>query len=1047
MHDLSAWFTRNPVAANLLMILVLVAGVFTATSIRIEGFPALPPSIVAIDTVYPGADAEQVDRSITRKIETALEGMPGLKRLYSQSYEGYSRVLAEKKSKFDLDRFQNEIKTRLDTIYNFPGQAEKPVVARQEFSVEALLVQVYGAADQATLQAAGRQVKEALLEDPAIAKITTFGLRPQEIRLQVSEARLTALGLAMADVAQAVNRYSFDHTSGTLKSESGRIVIRSDTRAFHQRDFQTIPILTTAQGELITLGDVAQISDSFKEVASLARFQGSPCVGMLIATTRQGDLIDVSRAARKVMDRITPTLPKEVRTSIWGEASIYMQARLSLLRDNAFQGLCIVFFMLALFLNLRLAFWVAMGIPISLGGAMIIMGPAVLDYSLNDVTTFGLIIVLGILVDDAVVVGESVFDERQKTPDPVAGTIAGVSRVSTATIFGCFTTVAAFFPSLLIDNELGKIFASFSVVVIISLLASLAESKLVLPAHLAAISLSPPRSRAWPARAWARLQNLAQSGLEKLKSRIYTPLLEMALIHRYSALTLCILAGILGVGMVFKGEIRTVFYPDVPGQIITVDMEMINGAPLDLTLENLRRLEEAAWEVNDEAGQEARNAGPPIVHLLTALNDKKNVQIWAELQPEKDRQMETLETLKQWREKVQDLEGVKKLKFTGSFETAEGFELLASMKNADLLAEATDELMTALTKIPGVHGICSDLSQGSPMLRLTLKPEARHLGITQADLAEFAGNAFGGLEIQRFSREGNEVIVYVKYREEDRQHISDLLAARLRIPSGQWVPLPMIARIEKGVTPSGILRKNRARTATIEADLDKDRITPAELMERLNKTIIPDLTTRYPGLLISESGELEEMGEMKAGLIKALVVVVLGIYALIAIPLKSYVQPVIIMSVIPFAFVGAVFGHLITGHPLSILSFLGMLGAAGVVVNDSLVMLTCYNDAVKEGIKPRLARILAGTRRFRAIFLTTVTTAGGLMPLIFETSEQARYLIPAAVSLAFGELFATPVTLILIPVLLGIGQDITAWFRKWWPTRPGNPEPADQGFL
>ncbi|MCG8617613.1 MAG: efflux RND transporter permease subunit [Desulfobacterales bacterium] len=1030
MHKLSEWFIKNPVAANLAMGLILVAGLFTMTSMRIEGFPPLPPSSVTIDTAYPGATAEQVDRGISRRIEMALEGMPGIKRMTAASYEGYATVTVQKVTGMDMDRFQNEIKTRIDGITTLPGRAERPSITRDELTIEALLVQVYGKTDTHALQETSLRVKEALLADPTIAKIGTFGLLPREIIISVDEEKLGALGLSLSDLSEAIGMNSLDYKTGILKSRDGIISIKADRKALETAEFNDIPIKARADGSMIRLRDVAELSDGFGEYDFFARYQGKPSVGMMIFTSKKGHLLEVSEAAHQVIDRIRPDLPAGLRVDIWGESSIYMTARLNLLVNNAFQGLAIVFVLLALFLNLRLAFWVAMGIPISVCGALTLMGPRFLDHSLNDITTFGLIIVLGILVDDAVVVGESVFEERQKTPDPVAGTLAGVGRVSTATIFGCATTMTAFYPLLLIDNDLARIFAGFSVVVITSLAVSLLESKLILPAHLTGVSLTADDSRKanLPARIWGRIQGTARNGLDFANRKIYTPVLRTALAHRYASLVALAALGITAMGMIYTNEIRTVFFPEVPGQFITVNMEMIKGSPMHLTRKNLDIIEDAALAVNREAGASAgTDVLPPIAKIMSALEDASTVEIWAELQPEAVRQMDTMETLKRWREKTGELEGVRKLTFSGTFDTAGGFELNVSVRDQSLLPGAVNELMESLADIDGVKDIHSDLDTGMPQIRLILKPYARHLGLTISDLAGQIGDAFGGLEVQRFLRRGSEVKVFVKYKQEVRRYMGDLMNARIRTPQGQRVPLPAVAEIRTETAPGAVHRKNRRRTATIGAAIDKNLTSPTEVMVTLERTILPELTARYPELSVTEGGELEEIAGIKSGMIKALIFICLAIYALLAIPLKSYWQPFVIMSVIPFGFVGAAFGHRIMDYPLSILSFFGMLGVAGVVVNDSLVMITRFNDLRTEGMPVTQALIAAGTSRFRAVFLTTATTVSGLLPLMSETSENAQYLIPAAISLAFGELIATPVTLIMIPLILYIADDVKSF--------------------
>jgi multidrug efflux pump subunit AcrB len=1023
MHALSAWFTRNPVAANLLMLLVLCAGSVTLLGIRIEGFPALPPRSVTITTAYPGASAEQVDRGISRKIEKALEGMPGIKKIASFSEEALSSVEVQKDSGFDMDRFQNEIQSRVDGIFNLPQRAERPVVTRDEFNVEALLVQVYGDVDTTTLQKVSREIKEALLADPKLTKMTLFGLRPYEIRIAVDAERLRSLGLSLDTVAQAIDNASLDYATGSIESESGKVIIRADGMAFDYAEFAAIPLLTRGDGSRIMIADVATVVDGFEIDPLFARFQGQPSVGMLVYTSPKGHLMEVSRAAHGVIEGIRPQLPAGVQVDIWAEYATYMRDRLCLLTGNAWQGLLIVFFLLALFLDFKLAFWVAMGIPISLAGTLMVMGDRFLGYSLNDITTFGMIIVLGILVDDAIVVGESVFTARRRGGNPVTGTIDGVKRVSTATVFGCFTTVAAFYPLLLIDNDIGKIFASFAVVVIVAVLISMLESKLILPSHLAGIHMHALPPTGWLPRQWSRLRRLADRLLSAINRRLYQPLLGRALRHRYAALAIMATMALCGMAMIANGWIRTVFFPDVPGQIITVALQTRSGSPTDLTVSHITAIEAAAREVNRVAMEEFKTEQPPIARVMTALTGPTSAEIYAELQPEAVRRLATMETIRRWRKRVGLLEGVETLTFSGSFETGGGFIVELGARDDAVLQDAVGRFTTALGGLKGVHDIHDDLRQGSPRIRLRLKPEARHLGLTPADLAGQIGDAFGGLEVQRVQRGTEEVKVVVRYREDRRRYLRDILSARIRTSRDQWIPLTMVATVETGTIPAALVRQNGRRVVQVSASLDKAMVSAGEAFEWIQQNLSPQLTALYPQLTITAAGDIEEMGTMKAGMLRALLLILLLIYALLAIPLKSYWQPLVIMSVIPFGFVGAVMGHWVMGVPLSVLSFFGMLAVAGVVVNDSLVLMTHFNDIKNDGSPIGEDLLRAGDSRFRAIVLTTLTTVCGLMPLLMETSEQAQYLIPAAISLAWGELFATPVTLIIVPVLIQVADD------------------------
>ncbi len=1028
MHALSAWFTKNPVAANLVMMLALVAGLFSLTELRIEGFPALPPNSVTVYTVYPGATPEQVDLSVSQPIVKSLEGMAGVKKTSSSSSRSSSEVTIEKVTGYDLDRFQNEIQSRIEAIGDLPQMAERSTVVRDEFNVEALIVQIYGDTDQTTLQKTARMVKQELLSEPAIAKLDTFGFQPFQIRIEVDETQLQQFNITVPEIVEIIRTNSLDYRTGELKSEAGSITIQADRKAFFYNDFTNIPIKTLPDGSRILLSDIARIVDGFSETDLITRYNGAPAVGLQVFTTQKGDLLEVSKAAHKVVDSLTTQLPDGVHVEIWGEYADYMKARLNLLKSNALQGLLIVFLLLALFLDLRLAFWVALGIPISLGGVFIVMGERFLDYSLNDITTFGLIVVMGILVDDAVVVGESVFESRRKIKDPIEGTIDGVHKVSKATIFGCLTTIAAFYPLLLIENDLGKIFASFSMVVIIALLASLIESKFILPAHLAAINIDKAPGKNIVSRAWNSCQGAASKSLDLVSTRLYKPFIGCLVNHRYAALLVFITIGVAGIGSIYQGKIKTVFFPEIPGQFITVNLKMHSGSPLHLLLKNIETVENSGRELSNQIQESAGAKLPPIDKIMTAVLDDKSAFILAELQPEKQRAAETMEILKKWREKTGILEGIDKISFSGSFETGGGFSIELTGRDDQTIEQAVRLVEKRLGELNGVHDIQSDLSSGTPRVRLQLKEEAQHLGFSVRDLASSIGDSFGGFEIQRVQRDGEELKVMVRYEKEQRRYIQNLLQTKVAAPNGTRIPLTAIAELRYDNQPAEVYRKNGLKTITIKAKLDKKVISGSEAFTFINEQVEPTLKRRFPGIKVRGAGELEEMSEMKGGLKKALIVILLLIYVLLAVPLKSYWQPLIIMSVIPFGFVGAAIGHGLTGHPLSVLSFFGMLAAMGIVINDSLVLLTRYNQFRGEGVIIGDALIKAGTSRFRAIFLTTVTTVCGLLPLLTETSEQAQYLIPAAVSLAFGVLFATPITLCLVPLLIKISDDVVRFF-------------------
>lgn len=1024
MHALTGWFIRNPVAANLMMALILFLGVMTVFSIRIEGFPRIPPESIEITTEYNGAPAEQVDELVTRKIEQALEGLEGVRSVTSRSGDSVSVVSVRRAGGQDLQSLLDKVRLRIDAVTGLPTNVRRPVIDAAGFDFPALYVNLHGETDPATLQTLAQRLKEDLLSQPELSRLNIWGLIPREMRIEVFPERLRQLNLTVSDVVSAIQANSLDFQAGTLRTAGGDIYLRADDRARYARDYATLPVIEHANGSTVPLSDIATITDTFLDGDFLFRLNGDATVGMEILIGQKENLLEISQVVNRVVEDFTPQLPSGVQATVWGDSASYISDRLSLLSSNGVQGLLLVLLILSVFLNVRLAFWVAMGIPISVMGALAVAGSKWVDYSLNDVTTFGLIIALGILVDDAVVVGESVYEERLKTKDPIVGTENGVNKVAVATVFGVLTTIAAFFPMLLIDNPLGKVLAGFSGIVILALIFSLLESKFILPAHLAHTPLDA-KPRYLLTRAWAKVQNVAQSGLNWVRDNLYLPALDTSLRHRYAVLVLFLAAGLLGLGLIEKGKIKTVFFPDVPGQIVTVNLEMDARAPFSLTRDNVQRIEDLGNELSLELQVSAALDTPPIRTMFVIISGAESAQIYAELSPVIERPgVETLDIAREWQKRTGQIEGATELEFSGSEALGGGFQLQLLSKDPELLRQASAELRGFLAGIDGISNIRDNMAGGQPELRLRIRPEARSLGFSAETLASQIGYAFGGAEVQRIRRDNSEVRVLVQNARPARNTVDDLLQTRLRSDTGAWVPLPTVAEVNGSYVAGMKHRLNGQTVNTVAAAIDRSVVSPTEVAQAVTEQLVPLLAQKYPSVRVSLGGELEEMSEIQGGLLRALMLATVLIYVLMAVPLKSYTQPFIILAIIPFGFVGAAIGHLIMGLPLSLFSFFGMLALTGVIVNDSLVLITRYNQNRTSGTDVIAALQEAGIGRFRAIFLTTATTVIGLLPLLTETSEQAQYLIPAAASLAFGEIFGTALMLILVPVLIAIAEDV-----------------------
>jgi len=1024
MHGLTRFFINNTVAANLIMLFILFAGYFTLTNIRIEGFPKIPADTITIQTTFDGSYANQVDKQLTSKIENSLVGLDGVKSIRSISMDGLSLVTIEKNTNYKLEKLLNAVQVSVASIESLPSKAKRPVITTGGFDLPALYIQVHGAEKQTTLQTLAQKLERELLAKPEISKIKTWGIKKSRIEIEINPYILQKYDITISDIVNKINESSLFFEAGTLKTLGGKISLRADSQAYYKTDYEKIPIIQFKNGKKLLLKDIAKITETNEDDGISVRFNGADTIGMEILIARKENLLKISKVVKEVVGDFENQLTSDVKLTIWGDSSEYIQERLDLLKDNAISGLIIVTILLSLFLNVKLAFWVAMGIPISIAGTVAVMGTTWIDYSLNDITTLGMIIALGILVDDAVIVGESVFEERKRISDPKKGTLVGVQKVATATVFGVLTTVAAFVPMMVINNSFGQIMASFAGVVIFTLLFSLFESKFILPAHLSEVSLDLNSSKknifTFLESKWSILQKYAKNGLIYFRDKIYKKVLEYSLKNAIAIFILFIASAILGLGLIAKGKIATVFYPEIPSQVITINLEMDKLAPKNLLLEHIEKIQNTAKSINKKHADNQIKKNP-IENILLIINDTVGLEIYAELSKVKDREgLVAIDILRDWQKEVGELEGVVNLSFSATDESSGGFTINLYSENKDELVLASKEINNYLGTITGVSNIRDSLQQGKQKIQLHLKEQAFSLGFTTESLATQIGNLYGGALVSEIQRDSKELRVEVKLESKSRKSIDKLMNTKIRSNNGSWHNLLSIAKLSSGYTTDTITKRNSKTINTIKAFIDKNQVSPSEIYQGLEKTVLNKLKQKYPSVTVNRGGELSEIEEMQDKLIQALIIAMLVIYVLIAIPLKSYWQPLIIMAVIPFGFIGAVMGHYLLDLPLSILSFFGMIALSGILVNDSLVLMTRYNSYKEEKKDIDEILVLTGTSRLQAIFLTTATTVAGLTPLMMETSEQAQYLIPAAVSLAFGEIFATLITLILIPVLLKI---------------------------
>ncbi|MEM1144812.1 MAG: efflux RND transporter permease subunit [Pseudomonadota bacterium] len=1019
MKTIIRWFLDNPVASNLLMLFILIAGVLTLPGLRVESFPQIPPTEVEISIAYPGGTARQVDEGVTQRVEAAISGIPGIKRLTSQSSAGYASVIARKTPDVKLDELISDIRNRLESIKDLPTLAERPRIQRNDYTNLAAFVMVYGDESDATLQQVASNVERALQKHPAISKVDNLGKRKPLLVVEPLREQLQRYDLSLEELANHIRQWSLEYRSGELSTARGTILIRASTIADNVSALKNIPIVSTPTARTL-LGDIATVRRDFEQSDSIVRYQGVPAIALMVSTGEKDDLFKISDAIQSVLQASRPLLPQSVKVDVMADMSPYISEQLDLLGTNAWQGLLIVVAVLSLFLEPRLALWVALGISISLAGAVAVMGWPGFDYSINDITLFGLILVLGILVDDAVVVGESIHRARQQSSDIKEAVWRGVEAVTVPTVFGVLTTIAAFSPMLWIENELAKVFAGFSAVVIFALVFSLIESKLILPTHLS--------YRSTPVLAGHRANRLRQGfktlreslnrALETFADRVYVPGLTVSLKHRRTCLMLFTAFFLAAYGALSRGNISSVFFPDVPGRYVTVNVTMQSGASNALTVRNTSQLERAFDRGASVLRQTYGLAKPAISKIVVAKPNAESIELTAELTPEVLAKVPGDQILDELRQQAGPLEGSYAVSFSLSEDIAGGTAIEVAAGDRDLARQVAQKLKTSLAQMPGVNDVYDDTQLARRQLKATVNQHGISLGIDQRRLAAIVGGAFGKIEIHRLLDQGEETTVSLRFPRSQAKTLDQLKTTPIKVAQNSYASLGDVATLEYVQEPEVIYRRNRDEVVSIYWQQNRDVSSPEQTWARLQEHAVHSLEQSNPGVSIRAVGEFDEILDVQAGFKRAMLLTVVLIYILLAIPLKSYVQPIIIMSIIPAGFAGAIIGHGLLGLSVSILSLFGMMAMMGVVINDSLVLMSRFNQLRAAGTPIRAALIDAGRSRLRAIFLTTVTTICGLLPLLFETSEQAQYLKPAAVSLVFGELFATPITLILVPVLM-----------------------------
>ncbi|MFS8182741.1 efflux RND transporter permease subunit [Pseudovibrio denitrificans] len=1020
-----AWFAHNPVAANLLMVCIIVAGVYTAMNIRTEGFPGFEANQVTISVEYKSGAAQETERGVTEKIERALTGTEGIKKVTSTSTASNSTIIIEKSSGTDLDKLLSDVKTKVDAV-SLPSAAEKPVVVRAEEIEDAIQVEIFGDADPDVLDTVARRIKDRLLEDQLIPSVTISGERTQEISIEVQEDALQRYQLSFSELVRQVGNFSLISQQGSLKNENGRILIKADKQGYFLQDFESIPVITQTDGTVVRLQDVARITDAYTDDRSIYLYQGQPARKLSVQLIGKASLIPAAVRAREIINEVQAegSLPTNIQFDFWEDESENISDRLSLMLKNGLMGMGLVLVTLALFLNLRTAFWVAMGLPIAFAGALALMGDGFWGMTLNELTTFGFIIALGIVVDDAIVVAESAHNVTEKEGDGIDNVIKGVKLVATPAIFGVLTTIAAFYPITLVTGRLAEIFSVFAWVVVFCLVFSIIESKFILPAHLAHLKHNAKPNNPL-SRGWKVIQNGVSAGLERFKQSVYRPMVKLSLRMRYLSALGFVVLFVAVVYMVPSGIVRVVFFPEIPRQIVTATYKGEPDLGYGRLFAEANRIEAAAHKLKAQLDAESDSDVSPITGIEMQASDDGNVTVLAIATPPLERNITSNEIAERWRKLVGPVEGAQTIKFAADDFDFADFRVELLLDDVDQLIAASQYVEDMLATQAGVLSVTNDFRAVRGRLNIELTDYGRSVGLTTSAISEQVFQAIGGAEIQEFQRNQQEVKVRVRYPEAQRSSAAALQSLYVRTPAGDPILLSSVANLHSDLTVDEIYRSSRKRVATLDAQINKDEISADTLVTYFNEELLPQLQAKFPGVAVDFGGEVEQQREAIGGLITAFGITIIAIYVLLAVPLKSYTQPIVVMIAIPFGITGAIMGHWIVGIPVSILSINGILALSGIVVNDSLLLVSAFNDNCAKGMPIRQALVAAGTQRMRAVILTSTTTFAGLAPMIFETAEQAQFLIPAAVSLGFGILFATLITLFLIPTFMMILEDFS----------------------
>ena len=1017
---LIAYFANNSVAANLMMVFIIIMGIISYFTIQRQMFPNVEINYIEVQANYPGASPQEIEESILIKIEESLKDVTEIKRGVYRSFRNSGRASLEINTDAELTDVLDKVKLRVDSIATFPAGMEPVTISQVEFRQDVIGMTLVGDIPLTELKPVANKIEDELLQLSNVSLVQN-DVPLDEIAIEIDPDSLRQYNLTLSEVASAVRRYSANISAGQLRTDAGIISVRVENQYYSGDEFRQIPVKIGANGAKVLLNDIAVIKDQFTEGERYFKFNGENAVYLSVKATKEQNMIPVADSVKAFIEQKNKELPAGLRLEPLMDMTYYLNARLDMMKSNLFQGAILVAIMLSIFLRFKLALWVMIGLPVCFLGAMMMM--PLFGISINIVSLFAFIMVLGIVVDDAIVIGESAYTEIEKKGGGVVNVVNGAKRVATPATFGVLTTIAVFAPFTLSSGPESAFFFGIAVVVILCLIFSLIESKLILPAHIAHTKFPPINQNSWRARFNKRFFNFVNGP--------YKRFIELCVEWRWFVLFAFIGLLILTFGLISSNQVRVVPTPKVPHDFPQIRLEMNENASDMQTINAIREIEAMVNKVDQET---EREFGQKLIRDILVFNQgRTEAQLLAPLVDEELRPYNAFELSRRWREEMPSIPGVKSLQIYddvngGGMDGEFGYLLYGP--DIDTLNEAGRRFIQLLQQQKGLFDISSTIDPASKEVQLSLKPVAYDLGLDLANIANQVGASFYGGEAQRVIRRGEEVRVMVRYPKLTREAFASLKHAVITTPAGQEVMLGDVVELNEKPGISYIRREGGYRTVYIYGSIDEEAIEPGEVVKQVKETLLPQLKEEYPSVKTELGGSIEEQQAQANEQIMFFIGGMILVYILLAVPLKSYSQPLIVMSVIPFSLTGAIWGHFWFGLDISLMSGFGLIAAAGVVINDSLVMTDFVNQARREGISTRDAVIEAGCARFRAITLTSITTFAGVLPIMFETSLQAKFVIPMAVALGFAVMFATLITLVLVPCLYIIMSDVGNIFLK-----------------